>query len=169
MLICKFRSIFHFFHFLFLLGLCISPLASDIFSSFPFRMVVKRKRGLVGCATSKGNRKSKGEVVDPKDIFSSSLLHGNTLFELPHDIFLKILLKLPLVALLTCKCVCKSWLSAVSSSHFGQLYLESTPISVFVRTNSSTHVSRTLHPFNFDELGGGVHVGILYDPIVTII
>lgn len=111
-------------------------------------MAVKRRRESEGSNILKGVEKTKNEVdgipkVGPVE---------TTLANLPNEIIIYILAKLPINSVFICKSVCKGWHSNISNPYFAELYFEYGPISALVRTScDSKCVSRTLHLLEFDK------------------
>jgi hypothetical protein len=48
-------------------------------------------------------------------------MEKTTLYLLPHELMIKIFMRLPVKTLIQFKCVCKSWFSLISDPHFAKL------------------------------------------------
>ncbi|CAL5188411.1 unnamed protein product [Lathyrus oleraceus] len=86
--------------------------------------------------------------------------------DLPYSIITYILLKLPIKAIFTCKCVCKTWNSLILDPHFAALYSEPEPASLgfMVRTSDIKLVSNTLHLFEHQPQKKSSSLNVKFDP-----
>ncbi|XP_059649214.1 F-box protein At3g07870-like [Cornus florida] len=65
--------------------------------------------------------------------------------DLPSPIVVDILLRLPVKAILVCKCVSKTWRSLISDPHFAKMHFSRQQPCPLIRTLDSTLVSRMLY------------------------
>ncbi|KAF7831436.1 F-box protein interaction domain protein [Senna tora] len=107
------------------------------------RIAMKRKSDSIATHRWKGKREA-GEADEPEiqPLWPSFA-------DLPSPITTKILLRLPIMSVLICKCVCKSWHTIISDPHFAKLHFKNAPTDVMIRTNDKKRVSRTLHLLQF--------------------
>ncbi|XP_028116123.1 F-box protein At3g07870-like [Camellia sinensis] len=69
--------------------------------------------------------------------------------QVPIQIILEILSRLPIKSLFCCQLVCKEWFSLISDPHFAKLHLSRSPISLLIKPIFRDHrESRKLHLFD---------------------
>ena len=111
---------------------------------------MKRKKISIGAARSKVDDAESHDELFP--FFDN----------LPSHVTAHILLQLPIKSLLICKCVCKIWKTMISESHFAKSHFERSPLSLMIRTNDYSRVSRTMYLLECDpekfEIGSNNHV-----------
>ncbi|XP_027183902.1 F-box protein At3g07870-like [Coffea eugenioides] len=97
---------------------------------------MKRKRNSkalrAGC---KGKRKAYEEVEH----------FGTSITDVPEPIFKNIVLRLPIRAIIMCKCVCKPWRRVISDPQFAKMHFELAQPCSLVRTLGNTRVARMLY------------------------
>ncbi|KEH27584.1 putative F-box domain-containing protein [Medicago truncatula] len=122
---------------------------------------MKRKKGSIAPARAGQRRnKSKGKV-DEAESHQLCPYFDN----LPSHVIAHILLQLPFKSLLICKSVCKIWKTLISESHFAKSHFEQSPLSLMIRTNDYSRVSRTMYLLESDpqkfEIGSNDHVKLV--------
>lgn len=92
------------------------------------------------------SRESKEESQEPKGCDC-----GTTLQDLPSQLIIEILSRLPMKTLFSCRCVCKLWQSLLLDPHLINLHLSRAPISLLLKTFNE---KRKLIEFHLLDLQG---------------
>ncbi|KAJ7960713.1 F-box family protein [Quillaja saponaria] len=106
---------------------------------------MKRRRNSTGFGRVKGNIEA--ETVSELE----TQILGSFLTNLPWEIIINILLRLPMKSILICRCVCKTLSTVISDPKFAKLHFKRGPKNDFlIRTNDPKRVSRTLYLVDFE-------------------
>lgn len=115
----------------------------------------KRRKSLKSAAAQ--NSSSSGRDDEQQQL---AAYHYSTIIDLPSHILIDILSRLPLKSIFISRCVCKTWHILISDPLFATLHFDRNSGSnpeLYLRTDFSTCISRTLHWVDLESFPGYNH------------
>ncbi|XP_027185771.1 F-box protein At3g07870-like [Coffea eugenioides] len=100
----------------------------------------------------KRNSKAVGSQHVERDADEETETKSTSILDLPDFIFKDVVLRLPLKAIIMCKCVCKPWRRIISDPQFAKMHFASAQPCPLVRTLGNSRVSRMLYLIEPSEI-----------------
>ncbi|CAI9090437.1 OLC1v1025212C1 [Oldenlandia corymbosa var. corymbosa] len=103
---------------------------------------MKRKRDSKPCRTKKQIPQADEKIEQM----------GTSILDVPDSVLIDIVLRLPIKAVIMCKCVCKPWRRVISDRHFAKRHFAKAEPCPLIRTIGGSRVSRMLYLIEPSEI-----------------